>query len=113
MHNSERLVRGKRSCTLLMHPSDAQSRGLRDGVKATVRSRVGAVDAEVETTEAMMPGVVCLPHGWGHNRKGTRQGVATAHAGVSINDLTDEMQVDALCGTAGFSGTAVRVTALP
>ena len=113
MHNSERLVRGKRSCTLLMHPADAQSRGLRDGVKATVRSRVGAVDAEVETTEAMMPGVVCLPHGWGHNRKGTRQGVATAHAGVSINDLTDEMQVDALCGTAGFSGTAVRVTALP
>ena len=112
MHNSERLVRGKRMCTLYMHPGDAQSRGLADGVRARVTSRVGQVECEIETSDAMMPGVVCLPHGWGHNRPGTKQGIASAHAGVSLNDLTDEQRVDALCGTAQLNGTAVHVSAL-
>ena len=109
MHNSERLVRGKRMCTLYMHPDDAQARGLADGARATVSSRVGTVECEVETSDAMMPGVVCLPHGWGHHRPGTRQGVASSHAGVSINDLTDEQRVDMLCGTAQLNGTTVHV----
>lgn len=112
MHNSERLVRGRRMCTLYMHPSDASARGLADGARARVSSRVGEVECEVEVSETMMPGVVCLPHGWGHHRPGTGQSVARAHAGVSINDLTDEQRVDALCGTAGFSGTEVRVSAV-
>ena len=109
MHNSERLVKGKHQCTLLMHPRDAASRQLVDGQVAQVISRVGAVEAPVELSEAMMPGVVCLPHGWGHARPGVQARVAVAHAGVSINDLTDDERVDRLCGTAGFSGTRVTV----
>jgi hypothetical protein len=72
---------------------------------------VGSVEAAVATTTDVMPGVVCLPHGWGHHREGTRLRVAEAHAGASLNDLTDDQEVDALCGTARFSGTPVEVSA--
>ena len=109
MHNSERLVRGKRMCTLLMHPGDASKRLLSDGVRVRVSSRVGAVEVELETTDAMMPGVVSLPHGWGHDRPGVQLSVARAHGGASINDLTDDARIDALTGNAGFSGVAVEV----
>jgi anaerobic selenocysteine-containing dehydrogenase len=109
MHNSERLVKGRDRCTLLMHPDDAGRRGLAAGQKVRVESRVGAVEATLEATTDVMPGVVCLPHGWGHHRAGTRLRVAEAHAGVSLNDLTDDQRVDVLCGTAGFSGTPVEV----
>jgi anaerobic selenocysteine-containing dehydrogenase len=109
MHNSERLVRGKRMCTLLMHPDDAATRGLADGARVRVSSRTGAVEVELETSDAMMPGVVCLPHGWGHDRPGVQLSVARAHGGVSINDLTDDARIDVLTGNAGFSGVAVEV----
>ncbi len=109
MHNSARLVRGKRRCTLFMHPSDATQRGLVDAARVRVTSRVGTVDVELETTEAMMPGVVCLPHGWGHDRPGVKLRVARARGGASINDLTDDSQLDALSGNAAFSATPVRV----
>ena len=109
MHNSERLVRGKRMCTLLMHPGDANSRGLADGARVRVTSRTGAVEVELETTDAMMPGVVSLPHGWGHDRPGVELAVARAHGGASINDLTDDARIDVLTGNAGFSGVAVEV----
>lgn len=109
MHNSERLVRGKPRCTLLMHPADATARGLADGQVALVLSRVGAVEVPVEVTEAMMRGVVSLPHGWGHGRSGVRMKTAVSVPGVSINDLTDDERVDRLCGVAGFSGTRVTV----
>jgi anaerobic selenocysteine-containing dehydrogenase len=109
MHNSERLVRGKRRCTVLMHTGDAAARGLLDGERVRVTSRTGSVDAELETTDAIMPGVVSLPHGWGHGRVGVRLSVANAHAGASINDLTDDMRIDALAGTAAFSGVLVQV----
>jgi anaerobic selenocysteine-containing dehydrogenase len=111
MHNSERLVKGRDRCTLLMHPDDAARRGLTSGVRALVSSRVGRVEATVETTTDMMAGVVCLPHGWGHHRDGTRLRVAGAHPGASLNDLTDDQAVDDLCGTARFSGTPVEVRA--
>jgi len=111
MHNSERLVKGRDRCTLLMHPDDAARRGLQSGGRALVSSRVGHVEATVETTTDVMPGVVCLPHGWGHHRDGTRLRVANTHAGASLNDLTDDQAVDALCGTARFSGTPVDVCA--
>jgi anaerobic selenocysteine-containing dehydrogenase len=111
MHNSERLVKGRDRCTLLMHPDDASRRGLADGQRVRVLSRVGALEAAVQVTPDVMPGVVCLPHGWGHDREGTRLGVARAHAGVSFNDLSDDQSVDALCGTARFSGTPVEVRA--
>ncbi|AKQ69230.1 Formate dehydrogenase-O, major subunit [Myxococcus hansupus] len=109
MHNIPGLLKGKPRCTLLMHPEDAACRGLNDGMEATVTSRVGTVTVPVHVTDEMMPGVVSLPHGYGHARAGTRLPVATAHAGASHNDLTDEQAVDALCGTAAFSGTPVRV----
>lgn len=111
MHNCERLVKGRDRCTLLMHPDDASGRGLSDGARARVTSRVGSVEAIVQATTDVMRGVVCLPHGWGHHREGTRLRVAAAHAGASLNDLTDDQAVDALCGTARFSATPVEVRA--
>ena len=109
MHNSERLVRGQRQCTLLMHPADMASRGLVDGERVCVSSRVGAVEVELEATDTMMPGVVSMPHGWGHGRAGSRLTVAAQHAGASINDLTDDARIDTLTGNAGFSGVPVQV----
>ena len=111
MHNSERLVKGQDRCTLLMHPQDAEARGLRDGASVRVTSRAGSVVAPLEASDAMRPGVVSLPHGFGHGREGVRLRVAAAHAGASVNDLTDEQLVDGLCGTAAFSGVPVVVAA--
>ncbi|HXB56395.1 MAG TPA: molybdopterin oxidoreductase family protein [Vicinamibacteria bacterium] len=111
MHNSPRLTKGRDRCTLYMHPADARDRGLENGRRVRVTSRAGSVVAPLEVTEAMMPGVVSLPHGWGHDREGTRLTVARATPGVSLNDLTDERLVDALCGNAGFSGVPVQVAA--
>lgn len=112
MHNSERLVRGKPRCTLLMHPADAARLGIEDHRRVRVRSRVGVIEAEVEVTDDIMPGVVSLPHGWGHTRDGTQMRVAERIAGVSVNDITDEQSVDALSGNAAFNGTPVLVEAV-
>jgi anaerobic selenocysteine-containing dehydrogenase len=109
MHNSQRLVRGKPQCTILMHPKDAAERRLKSGRKVSVRSRVGSVELPVEISEEMMPGVVSIPHGWGHDRLGIQLEVAQQHAGESINDVTDNLTIDALCGTAAFNGTRVCV----
>ena len=109
MHNYERLVKGKEQCTILMHPTDATDRGLSAGQEVVVQSRVGSIVLPLEVTEEMMPGVVSIPHGWGHDRAGNQIEVAQQHAGASINDLTDHQAVDALCGTAAFNGTPVRV----
>ncbi len=109
MHNSLRLVKGPPACTLFMHPSDASERSLASGQQARVRSRTGSVQATVVVTEDIAPGVISLPHGWGHDRDGVTMETAVAHGGVSLNDLTDELRVDALCGTAAFSGTPVTV----
>lgn len=111
MHNSERLARGKRRCTLYMHQADATQRGLSDGMTVRVSSRVGDLMVELEITDDIMPGVVSLPHGWGHDRPGVQLRVARAHAGVSINDLTDDQRIDELSGNAAFSGTRVTVAA--
>jgi anaerobic selenocysteine-containing dehydrogenase len=112
LHNSRRLVKGPPRCTLLVHPDDARRHGLRDGEGARVTTARGAVEAVVAVTDEMMPGVVSLPHGWGHDRSGTRTTVATAHAGVSINDLTDDMRVDRLSGNAAFNAVPVEVAAV-
>src|SRR5207342_3026541 len=101
---SLRLVKGPERCTLLMHPDDARARGLSSGQSVQVRSRVGSVTVPLALTDAVMPGVVSLPHGWGHGRPGVQLRVASAHAGVSLNDLTDDRAVDPLLGTAAFSG---------
>lgn len=111
MHNSARLVKGKDRCTLEMNPQDLAQAGLTSGATVVITSEVGKVEAKVEATDRLMPGVVSLPHGWGHNREGTRLRVAEEHAGVSLNDLTDDQRVDALTGTASFSGVPVTVGA--
>ena len=112
MHNSERLVKGnpaKPPCSILMNPTDAVHRNLAPGQNVLVRSRVGEITLPLEITDEMMPGVVSIPHGWGHERAGNHLSVAQQHAGASINDLTDPLAIDALCGTAAFSATPVTV----
>ncbi len=109
LHNSQRLVKGPARCTLLVHPDDARRHGVRDGERVSVTSARGALEATAAVSDEMMPGVVSLPHGWGHDRAGTRLGVAGAHAGVSINDITDEMRVDRLTGNAAFSAVPVAI----
>jgi anaerobic selenocysteine-containing dehydrogenase len=111
MHNSERLVRGKEPCTLLMHPEDAAARGLAAGQRVRLSTRAGQVEAPLELSEAVMPGVVSLPHGWGHGRDGVRLRVASRRPGASLNDLTDEQGADVLCGTAVLNGVPVEVAA--
>ena len=111
MHNSERLVKGKPSCTILMNPVDAAHRHLTQGQTVSVRSRVGSVDVPLEISDEMMPGVVSIPHGWGHGRLGVSLDVARQHPGESINDITDNLTIDVLCGTAAFNGTSVVVEA--
>jgi len=109
MHNYRRLVKGKDRCTLLMHPGDMARRDIPESSLVTVSSRVGAVQVPVEGSEDMMPGVVSLPHGFGHNREGIRMGIARDHAGVSCNDITDELALDALSGNAAVNGVPVSV----
>lgn len=78
----------------------------------TIRSRTGSVDARLTISDEMMPGVVSLPHGWGHNRPGAKLQIAKEFAGVSINDLTDEQRYDPVSGNAALNGVSVIVLAL-
>ncbi|MFO0757887.1 MAG: molybdopterin oxidoreductase family protein [Byssovorax sp.] len=111
MHNSHRLLKGPNRCTLLMHPDDARARGLAGGQQVIVTSRVGSVALELCPSDEMMPGVVSMPHGFGHDRPGIKLSLASARPGASINDLTDEEHLDALTGAAAFSGVPVKVEA--
>ena len=115
MHNSERLVKGnpaKPQCSILMHPTDAAARNLKQGQEVLVTSRVGTITLPIELSDEIMRGVVSIPHGWGHDRDGNQLNVAQQHPGASINDLTDQSSIDAICGTAAFNGTPVTVTAV-
>jgi anaerobic selenocysteine-containing dehydrogenase len=109
MHNADRLMKGRPRCTLLVHPTDAASRHLANGDLARVGSEVGTIVVPVEITDAILPGVISLPHGWGHDRDGTRLSVAREHAGASINDVTSDRHLDTLSGTAAFNGAPVTL----
>jgi anaerobic selenocysteine-containing dehydrogenase len=109
MHNVPALVKGKPLCTLLVNPGDADRLGLEDGKSAQVTSRVGKIEVLVEVTADIAPGVVSMPHGWGHDQPGTRLSVAEEHAGVNVNLLTDDLRIDPLSGTAVLNGTRVQV----
>jgi anaerobic selenocysteine-containing dehydrogenase len=109
MHNIEVLVKGKGRCTLQVHPDDAHQLALTDGSDVRVTSRAGSVVAPVEVTDIVMPGVVSLPHGWGHDVPGVRMSIAEAHAGVNSNLLADEELFDALSGNAVLNGIPVEV----
>jgi anaerobic selenocysteine-containing dehydrogenase len=111
MHNLRVLVKGKPRCTLQVHPDDAASLGLREGASARVRSRVGEVVVPVEITDGIRPGVVSIPHGWGHGVDGTAMRVAAEYAGVNTNVLTDAAVIDPLSGNAVLNGVPVEVTA--
>jgi anaerobic selenocysteine-containing dehydrogenase len=111
MHNLPALVKGKESCTLHIHPDDAERLGLADGETARVSSAAGSLEAPVETTEDIMPGVISIPHGWGHGADGVRMGVASTHAGVNSNVLADESMVEPLSGNAVLNGIPVEVSA--
>lgn len=110
MHNSQRLVKGKGRCTLMIHPSDARGAGLNDGDEAQVMSEAGTIVVPVEITEDIMPGVVSIPHGWGHTRKGTGLRIAEAHAGASINDVVRDDQIDPVSGTSILNGQSVKIS---
>jgi anaerobic selenocysteine-containing dehydrogenase len=94
---------------MLMHPTDAAQRNLVSGQNVVAQSRVGSLVVPIEITDEIMPGVVSIPHGWGHDRAGVQLDVAQQHAGESINDLTDNQAIDALSGTAAFNGTLITV----
>ena len=109
MHNLPLLVSGPPQCTLHVHPDDAARHQLLDGEQASVRSRTGVVTAVVEVTDAIMPGVVSLPHGWGHDAPGAELNVAAEHAGTNSNILADELLLDAVSGNAVLNGIPVEL----
>jgi anaerobic selenocysteine-containing dehydrogenase len=109
MHNVKVLVKGKDRCTLLIHPDDAARTGLEDGKLARVSSEAGMVEVVAEISDEMMPGVVSLPHGWGHDKNGTRLSVAREHAGVNNNILAPGRLVDPLSNNAVVNGIPVEV----
>ena len=109
MHNSPKMVSGKPRCSLLINPIDAKKLQIEDGAEVRVTSNVGSVQTLASVSDEIMPGVVSLPHGFGHDRPGVRLAVARTHAGVSFNDLMDEQRIDELCGNAAFCGLPVMV----
>jgi len=109
MHNLAPLVRGGNRCTAHVHPEDAARLGLVDGGNARVRSRTGAITVPVEVTDAIRPGVVSIPHGWGHDVAGARTPVAAAHAGANSNVLADDLLLDGLTGTVALNGIPIDV----
>ena len=109
MHNVKVLVKGKDRCTLLIHPDDAARTGVADGALARISSEAGSIEAPVEVSDEVMPGVVCLPHGWGHDKPGARLSVAREHAGVNNNLLAPGHLVDEISGNAVVNGIPVEV----
>ncbi|MET9954709.1 molybdopterin oxidoreductase family protein [Streptomyces sp. NPDC006339] len=110
LHNIPALGGGSNRCTLQIHPEDAARLGLEAGAAARVKGEGGELEAEVEITDTVRPGVVSLPHGWGHDRPGTRLGVASRRPGVNVNQLLDGSRLDPLSGTAVLNGFPVHIT---
>lgn len=112
MHNYHRLIKGKPRDQLFMHPGDMDALGIKENAQVLVESRVGSVSAIALGSEDMMPGVVSLPHGFGHNRLGTQLQIAKINPGVSANDLTDDHYLDTISGNAAVNGVKVQVSLL-
>ena len=109
MHNSELLMKGKNRCTVLMSSKDANNLSITNHQQIRIISNVGSIELPVEISDEMKEGVLSIPHGFGHNREGTKIKLAEENAGESINDLTDDHKIDRLTGNANFSGTRVKV----
>ncbi|MBM6401895.1 molybdopterin-dependent oxidoreductase [Phycicoccus sp. MQZ13P-5] len=112
LHNAAVLTRGRPRHALLAHPDDLAARGIADGGRVRVRSAAGALEVEVAASEDLMPGVVSLPHGYGHARDGVRLRTATTLPGASVNDVTDPDVVDPLSGNAVLNGVPVTLEPL-
>ncbi|MET0316008.1 MAG: molybdopterin dinucleotide binding domain-containing protein, partial [Rhodococcus fascians] len=112
MHNTARLTKGKPRHQLLAHPDDLRARGIGDGALVTVTSAAGSVSIEVLASDRMMPGVVSMPHGFGHQRTGVELSVASTVKGPSVNDITDPQQVDAVSANAVLNGIPVTIAAV-
>ncbi|MFI1940130.1 molybdopterin oxidoreductase family protein [Streptomyces purpureus] len=110
MHNVPALTGGTNVCTLQVHPDDAARLGLTDGAPARIKADGGELEVTVEITDTLRPGVVSLPHGWGHDRPGTRLSVAARRPGVNVNQLLDGSRLDPLSGTAVLNGFPVELT---
>lgn len=110
LHNSQRLVKGKNRCTALIHSDDAKRLNIADGDLITVSTYSGEIEIPAEVTDRIMPSVISIPHGWGHGKAGTKLAVANEHAGVSVNDITDDRAIDQLTGVAALSGQPVTVS---
>ena len=109
MHNLPSLHRQKDQCFVIMHEGDGEKLGISDGSQVRLTTKVGSIELPVSLTTRIMPGVVSVPHGWGHHRPGTRLGLAQQVAGVSLNDITDDAQIDVFSGNAVLNGQVVRI----
>jgi anaerobic selenocysteine-containing dehydrogenase len=112
MHNLPILAKGPMRCTALVHPTDARRLGLADGALARISNQGRSIEAQVQVSEEMMPGVVSLPHGWGHGLPGTRMALAAERPGANLNALLDEDSRDPLSGNAVLSGVPVELHAV-
>jgi anaerobic selenocysteine-containing dehydrogenase len=112
MHNLPTLAKGPFRCTALVHPADAARLGLQDGGQALLHNGARKVQAQVHISADMMPGVVSLPHGWGHDLPGARLGVAAQRPGANLNALLDDQLRDPLSGNAVLGGVAIEMTAV-
>lgn len=110
LHNVPHLVKGKEQCVLMMHPDDAQKRGIAQGQKVLIATRAGSIRVTAQLTDEMMRGVVSLPFGWGHNRKGVNMSVAKKCPGASMNDVVSHTLYDAVCGVSVLNGIPVEVS---
>jgi anaerobic selenocysteine-containing dehydrogenase len=110
LHNVPALMKGKDRCTLLMHPADARRRGLTTGEPVTVKSEAGQIEVPLEVTDAIKPGVVSMPHGWGHGKPGTRMSVANASPGANTNALSPPAFIDEPSGNGALNGIPVTVS---
>lgn len=110
MHNYPRLMKdGDKRCTALVHPSEAQKRNIENNQWILVKTHVGQIKIKAEVSEEVAPGVVCIPHGWGHHDKHVQLDVASKHAGVNVNELIDHNIYEEMSGNAVFSGIPVEV----
>ncbi|MEX1162676.1 MAG: molybdopterin dinucleotide binding domain-containing protein, partial [Nitriliruptor sp.] len=108
-HNTPSLGRGRQLCTIQVHPDDAARDGLRDGGRAHVTSAAGTLEVDVEVTDDLRPGVVSLPHGFGHDLEGVELAVARERGGANSNVLTDRFQLDTISGNAVLNAIPVEV----
>lgn len=112
MHNHHRLIKGKPRCTMLINPSDAKRLALAEGQMASVSTAYGELAIVTEIDDAMMVGTVSIPHGYGHDKVGSKLGIASQQPGVNVNALLDPKDIDLFSGNAAVNGAAVTVCAI-